>query len=224
MARPPLTPGAWLLAAATALLLGCSPKTSGGDDSAADLAPRAADLASCAPLGDTQNRLANPSFERGAGAAFNTGDPRSSIDSWDGCCNLDGQGLTSTWRVITAASPDDVRCGERALSIESAGARGDVLNQPGTLADGAGRDFTITAWARVRSAGASAQLSVDLFDTVKRSVLASAPPLTAASTTGWQLLSATGRLPEGPAPLIQVRIFSKGSISALIDDVSLSLR
>jgi hypothetical protein len=197
--------------------------TSGGDDSAADLAPREADLASCAP--PAGNLLVNASFESGGGSARNTGAPASSIASWDGCCNLDSQGLTTTWQVTQGVQA--ARCGGQALSVTSTAAHGDVLNQILTISDGAGRDFTLTAWARVSRAEAGGgyppALTADLFDLTGSRILVTAPPLADASPE-WRQVTAGGQLPQGAAPRVQVRLYARGTVTALVDDVALTLR
>lgn len=206
-----------LLAPAVGLgLSGCKPTTmTGEEEPAEDLAPRAVDLSSCRPV--VGLAFANPSFEESQGFANNTGAPMSTIKGWDGCCNDQGQGLTTTWTVL-----GEGRCGGQAVSITSTGARGDVLNQSLRPADGAGRPFTLTAWVKVSSIGAGGALLLDLYDLNGGAVVAASPTLSQVQEA-WAPLSVTGQLPAG-SPWVQIRLKSSGTLRALADDVSLTLR
>ncbi|MCS6913462.1 MAG: hypothetical protein RMK29_19545 [Myxococcales bacterium] len=204
-------------AACLCLLAGCPPMHHGGDDTLPDLALVPADLRRCDPHPD--NLLQNPSFEQGGGSAHNTGQPPSSIPAWDGCCNLEGQGLTTTWQVTNTAA----HCGAQSVLVRSIAARGDVLNQELTVTDGAGRSFGLTAQVLLREASPGAQLQLDLFDRQAGRVLRASAPL---STPGpsWVELSVLGQLPGGAAPRVQARLLSSGTLTALLDDVTLLLR
>jgi hypothetical protein len=198
-------------------LPGCKPVTmTGEEEPAEDLAPRSVDLSSCKPVIGLP--FVNPSFEESQGFANNTGAPASTIKGWDGCCNDQGQGLTTTWTVLR----DEGRCGGQAVSITSTSARGDVLNQGLRPADAAGRSFTLTAWVKISSIGAGGSLLLDLFDLNGGAVVAASPTLSQVQEA-WVPLSVVGQMPPG-MPWVQIRFKSSGTLRALADDVSLTLR
>jgi hypothetical protein len=109
------------------------------------------------------------------------------------------------------------------VSLSGAASRGDVLNQTITVSDGAGRGFLLRAWVLLRSAGAGAEVQLDLFDLGPKTILYASPSLTTAAEA-WVPLEVSGQLPQRAAPQVQVRLLSKGTLSASLDDVSLTLR
>lgn len=208
-------------ALASALLLAaCSPRTEGvGDGGIEDFSQRRRDMLSCeAPAGSA---LANGGFELptaqapdGNGQARNTGSPRSTIPSWDGCCSQPVGG--TTWTVIETLP----RCGLRSLSIASSEAAGNVLNQDLDLRAQVGRTYRLVGWFFVTQAMPAAGLRLDVFDLEASAVAAASPPLTQGSAD-WVQLAVTGRIPAGGR--MQARVNTTGTLRAVADDLSFTI-
>lgn len=206
-----------LLAAAP----GCSPRTEGVGDAGVgqDFSQRARDMSTCQiPV---SNFLLNADFETastqatdGNGQARNTGSPKSSIPSWDGCCD---QGLGGTTWTVTQAMP---RCGGRAVSVVSSMASLNVLNQTLDLRAQAGRTLRLTGWAFVSQAQPGAGLKIDAFNLGNQAVFAVSSTLS-ETTADWTQLVATGTVPGNAS--LQVRINTSGTISAVVDDLVLTV-
>lgn len=210
----------------------CNPMNqmvTGGDGE--DLAPVAADMAGGVPCGAVAaNLLQNPSFEAdvlpGAYSARNTGMPASTISGpWDACCNNNGQGLTTTFKVDATSACS----GRQSINITSTAAQDDVLNQGMMVVGSPGRMFIVQGWVRVTDVGAGAQLSLDLFNlnepVAAKQVLARSP-ITSARTAGTAFvpLSAAGVLPATTPARVQARVRVSGTLTAFVDDISVVLR
>lgn len=200
---------------------GCSPSTHSVADGGAvqDFGPRVRDMSSCLP--PPSNYLLNPDFEApssqaadGNGVAKNTGSPASTIPSWDGCCS---QGLGGTTWTVTQGMP---RCGGRSLSLVSTMATTNVLNQALDLRAQAGRTLRISGWVFVTQADPGASLKLDVFNLGNSALVALTPPQT-QTTADWTQLVATGTVPGNDR--VQVRINTSGSLSAVVDDLVLTI-
>lgn len=214
--------GSGLAALASALWLAaaCSPRTEGvGDGGLEDFSQRRRDMLSCeAPAGSV---IANGGFELptaqapdGNGQARNTGSPRSTIPSWDGCCSQPSGG--TTWTVIGTMP----RCGLRSVALSSSEATGNVLNQDLDLRAQVGRTYRLAGWFFVTQAMPAAALRLDVFDLDASAVAASSPPLTQGSAD-WVQLAVTGRVPAGGR--LQARVNTTGTLSAVADDLSFTV-
>lgn len=198
----------------------CSPHTDGvGDGGSEDFSQRRRDLLSCEM--PTGSLLANGGFEvptaqaaDGNGQARSTGNPRSTIPNWDGCCSQAGGG--TTWTVISTMP----RCGLRAVSLSSTAAMGNVLNQDLDLRTQVGRTYRLTGWFFVTQSMPDAGLRLDVFDLNAGAVAASSPLLT-QGTADWTPLGVTGTVPAGGR--IQARVNTSGTLSAVADDLSFTL-
>lgn len=199
---------------------GCSPRTDGvGDGGSEDFSQRWRDMLSCeAPTGSL---ITNGGFEvptaqaaDGNGQARNTGSPRSTIPSWDGCCSQPSGG--TTWTVIGTMP----HCGLRAVSIASTTATGNVLNQDLDLRAQVGRTYRLTGWFFVSQGMPAAGLRLDVFDLDTSAVAASSPAL-AQSTADWTPLVVTGTIPPGGR--LQARVNTTGTLSAVADDLSFTI-
>lgn len=198
----------------------CSPRTEGvGDGGSEDFSQRLRDMLSCeVPAGSL---IVNGGFEvpaaqasDGNGQARNTGSPRSTIPSWDGCCSqMDGG---TTWTVINTMP----RCGLRSVSIASTTATGNVLNQDLDLRAQVGRSYRLTGWFFVTQAMPAAGLRIDVFNLETSAVAATSPAL-AQGTADWTLLTVTGTVPAGGR--LQTRVNTTGTLSAVADDLSFTI-
>jgi hypothetical protein len=201
-------------------LSACSPTTEGvGDGGSEDFSLRSRDMLSCeAPAGSL---LMNGGFEaptmqaaNGNGQARNTGNPASTIPSWDGCCNQASGG--TTWTVITTMP----RCGTRAVSISSSSATDNVLNQSLDLRAHVGRSYRLVGWFFVSQAMPAAGLQLDVFNFDTSAVAAASSVLT-QGTADWTPLMLTGTVPAGGR--LQARITTSGTLSAVADDLFFTL-
>lgn len=202
---------------------GCSPVTGTVDGAAEDFSLLRRDMqAACEPV--TGNLLGNPGFEQpspgapdGNGQAVSRGNPPSSIPGgplgpWDGCCSQPTGG--TTWTVRTTMP----HCGARAVAVASDQASANVLNQRLDLAAYSGRSVRASAFVFIAQAQSGAALAVDLFDLTASQIIASSPALN-ATTADWRYLSVAGTVPTGG--VVQLRLRSSGSFSAVVDDVAL---
>lgn len=223
---PPLSV-APLLAVLTVSAPACSPSTMMVEGGGEDLAPAPADLTGGVVCGaEARNLLSNTSFEGdalpGDFSARNTGQPKSTIKGpWDACCNTNNQGLTTTFKVVDTAA-----CyGRQSISVTAAAAQADVLNQAITITDGANRMVSLGAWVRVVDVGQNGALSVDLFDLATSKVLGTTPQAT-QKTAGVVFVPIVGAatLPAASPANLQVRVKVSGTITAFVDDLSLTLK
>jgi hypothetical protein len=187
-----------------------------------DLSQTARDLTSCDAV--PGNLVGNPGFEEpspgvpdGNGRATNHGIPPSTISGgvlgpWDGCCD---QPVGGTIWTVRSALP---HCGTRAVFIASDRAADNVLNQRLDLAAYGGQAFVASAWVQVSAADSGAQLGLDVFDLLSGQIVASSL-WQSGPTTDWRLLTARGQVPTGGA--LQLRIKSRGTLTATVDDTSL---
>ncbi len=215
----------WLLCGG--VLAGCSPRnlTVAADGGVEDFSATWRDLLMCDPV--LGNLVKNGDFEDpapaaldGNGTASNTGSPPSTIppadqSKWDGCCSQASGG--TTYQVTRTVH----RCGQRAVQLVSTQAQSNVLNQKLDLAAQAGRSFRVTGYALVSQLTAGSKLALDVFDLGKSQVVATSTAVT-ATTADWQLLSVSGTVPTGGN--VQLRIVSTGTLTAVVDDLTLGVQ
>jgi hypothetical protein len=194
---------------------GCAPQTNSNNlPPAQDLSAVQHDLGpDCSDTGT--NLLINPSFEmNSSGSANNTGNPASTIASWNGCCS--GGGGT-TWQITQLVS----HCGKNSISVQSTNATTNVLVQGLNMSGDAGMTFHLSGWLFVSQIGTGGQILLDVFDLTKNAVVASTVALS-ATTSDWFQLAQSGTVPTGGN--FQVRINNSGTIQqAYVDDVSLTI-
>jgi hypothetical protein len=201
------------------LAVGCAPKTNDLGTISQDMAATSRDMAiNCtAAVG---NYLLNPDFETPAsgasqnGTASNVAATASTIPSWTGCC---GTSTTTTYTIQTT-SP---HCGSRAVKVASAGANADVLLQVPTLTGKGGQTFHLSGavWVQPQTNGGTLQL--DVFDLTAKAIVASSVVLNAATADWFTITPVVGTLPA--AANVQVRINTTGNITALVDDLALTV-
>ena len=198
-------------------LSACNPTTTGVDGFLPDLAQVERDMAVlCEPA--SGNLLQNAGFETlvmGAdpnGSANNLALPPSTIPNWTGCCGP-GQ-VTTEWKISTAKA----HCGLRSVLAVSTQAMETVLLQEVLVPGSVGKPFACGAWIYVTSALTSPLLRLDVFDNSGNKNVIAASQSVSIQTEQWVFISTSGTVPTNG--MLQMRLYTNGTITGYFDDVS----